>query len=42
MANKNLEIMKKILEEKKAKGKKKQGKIVPHRYGTQAPGSGNL
>lgn len=42
MKNNNLEIMKKLLEEKKAKGKQKQGKIVPDRYGKQPAGSGNL
>lgn len=38
--SKNLEMMKKLLEEKKAKGKVKEGKQIPHRYGTQSPGAG--
>lgn len=40
--NKSMEMMKKLIEEKKAKGKKKEGKIVPDRYGKQPAGSGNL
>ncbi|MGL4759857.1 MAG: hypothetical protein ACRC6T_03260 [Sarcina sp.] len=40
--NKNMEMLKKLIEEKKAKGKKKGGKIVPDRYGRQSAGSGNL
>lgn len=42
MANKNLEVMKKLIEEKKAKGKQKNKRIVPARYGNQPAGAGNL
>ncbi|MGL4742447.1 MAG: hypothetical protein ACRC41_16930 [Sarcina sp.] len=42
MSNKNLEIMKKLIEEKQAKGKKKGKRIVPDRYGKQPAGAGNL
>ena len=42
MSNKNLEIMKKLLAEKKAKNNKKEGRVLPTRYGNQPAGSGNL
>lgn len=34
--------MKEVLEKKKAKGKQKEGKIIPDRYGKQPAGAGNL
>lgn len=40
--NKNVEQMKRLIEEKKAKGKSKQGKIIPERYGNQSNGSGKV
>lgn len=40
--NKNMEQMKKIIEQKKAKGNVKQGKIIPDRYGNQSNGSGKI
>ncbi|WP_297522362.1 hypothetical protein [uncultured Clostridium sp.] len=39
---KNVEIMKNLLAEKKAKGQKKGGKLLPDRYGKQSAGSGNI
>lgn len=42
MSNKNLDAMKKLIEEKKAKGKQKNKRIVPDRYGKQPAGAGNL
>lgn len=38
----NIEQMKKLIEEKKAKGNAKQGKIIPDRYGNQSNGSGKI
>ena len=40
--NKNMEIMKKIIEEKKAKSSKQKNTKRPSTYGRQSPGSGNL
>ncbi|MEG1002681.1 hypothetical protein [Clostridium sp.] len=40
--NKNVEMMKKLLEEKKAQSAKKQGKKIPDRYGKQSAGSSNM
>ncbi|WP_297636091.1 hypothetical protein [uncultured Clostridium sp.] len=42
MSNKNLEMMKKILEEKQRKSKEKQKRIIPSRYGSQSAGSGRI
>ncbi|MGG7097336.1 hypothetical protein [Clostridium sardiniense] len=39
--NKNVEMMKKLLEEKKAKITKKSGKKIPDRYGKQSAGASN-
>lgn len=38
----NVELMKKLIEEKKSKGKNKQGKIIPTRYSNQSNGSGKI
>lgn len=40
--NKNMEIMKKVIEEKKVKGAKQKNTKRPPTYGTQSPGSGNI
>lgn len=42
MNNKNVEMMKKILEEKQNKSKEKQKRIIPSRYGGQSAGSGKI
>ncbi|MGL4873895.1 MAG: hypothetical protein ACRC30_04510 [Clostridium sp.] len=42
MKNKNIEMMKKLLEEKKAKTKEKQKRQIPGRYGNQSAGAGKL
>ncbi|MGL5648222.1 MAG: hypothetical protein ACRDDY_10245 [Clostridium sp.] len=42
MKNKNLEMMKKILEEKKERTKEKQKRQIPSRYGNQSAGSGKI
>ena len=41
-SNKNMEIMKKIIEEKKEKSSKQKNKQRPSTYGRQSPGAGNL
>lgn len=40
--NKNMEMMKKLIEEKKAKGNNKQGKIIPDKFGKQSNGAGGI
>lgn len=40
--NKNMEMMKKLIEEKKAKGNVKQGRILPDKFGNQSNGSGKI
>lgn len=40
--DKKIELMKKLIEEKKAKGREKQGKKIPSRYGNQSSGSGKI
>ncbi|WP_170272156.1 hypothetical protein [Clostridium tarantellae] len=40
--NKNIEMMKKLIEQKNSKGKQKGKKIIPDRYGNQSNGSGKL
>ncbi|MGL4849600.1 MAG: hypothetical protein ACRC28_11885 [Clostridium sp.] len=42
MKNKNMEMMKKLIEEKKAKTKEKEKRRIPNRYGNQSAGSGKL
>lgn len=42
MKKTNLEIMREMLEKKKQKGKQKEGKVIPDRYGKQPAGAGNL
>ena len=40
--SKNMEIMKKVIEERIAKGSKQKNTKRPSTYGTQSPGSGNI
>jgi len=40
--NKNMEIMKKVIEEKKAKSSKQRNTKRPSIYGRQSPGAGNI
>ncbi|GAB6168457.1 hypothetical protein JCM1393_09170 [Clostridium carnis] len=40
--NKNIEMMKKLIEEKKAKGNVKSSRIIPDKYGNQSNGSGKI
>lgn len=40
--NKNVEMMKKLLEKKKANTVKESKKKIPDRYGKQSAGAGNI
>jgi len=40
--SKNMEIMKKVIEERNAKAAKQKNTKRPSTYGTQSPGSGNI
>jgi hypothetical protein len=40
--SKNMEIMKKVIEERKAKSAKQKNTQRPSTYGRQSPGAGNI
>lgn len=40
--NKNVEMMKKLIEEKRSKCNDKQGRILPTKYSNQSNGSGKI